>query len=186
VENIMERIARRDPLERAAAQRLLLAGALSVSLHGAAAWFVSGAVSQTDASNLRVHIAAPFAGSLAALSTAGRQAETMPLPTLNPGRFSNGFSADETLDPTYYPVGELDVLPAPLGAIPPLDGLAEGYVRVLARIDASGRVTGTRIFDSSATESENAVAMLAISRTPFAAARRNGKMVRSEVVIELR
>ncbi len=110
----------------------------------------------------------------------------MTLPALDSRRLRFGFASVETLDPTYYQVNELDVFPAPLNPIRPVGELATGYVRVLARIDASGRVTGTRIFDSSATETEDALAMLAVSRTLFAAARRNGRKVRSEVVIDLR
>ena len=181
----MERIDRRDPLEQAAILRLLLAGALSISLHGVAAWFVPGPVFQTSVSTVRMHIVAPFADSLAARTRAGPQVERMPLQALNSRRLRNGFASVETLDPTYYQVDELDVFPAPLNPIRPAGKRASGYVRVLARIDASGRVTGTRVFDSSATEAEDALAMLAISRTLFGAARRGGKKVRSEVVIEL-
>ena len=182
----MERIDRHDPLQQAAILRLLLAGALSISLHGVAAWFVPGPVFRTSVSTVRAHVVAPFADSLAALSSAGSQAEPMTLPALDSRRLRSGFASVETLDPTYYQVDELDVFPAPLNPIRSVGKLATGYVRVLARIDASGRVTGTRIFDSSATETENTLATLAVSRTLFAAARRNGRKVRSEVVIELR
>jgi TonB family protein len=182
----MERIDRHDPLQHAAILRMLLAVAVSISLHGVAAWFVPGSVFHTGVSIVRTHIVAPVADSLAALSIAGPEATSMPVMALNPNRLRDGFTAIEALDPTYYQVDEIDVFPAPLGPIQPLDKLASGYVRVLARIDASGRVTGTRIFDSSATDTEDTLAMLAISRTLFAAARRNGQEVRSEVVIELR
>ena len=181
----MERIDRHDPLEQAAILRLLLAGALSISLHGVAAWFVPGPVFQASVSTVRMHIVAPFADSLAARTRAGPQAEPMPR-ALDSRRLRHGFASVETLDPTYYQVDELDVFPAPLNPIRPAGKRATGYVRVLARIDASGRVTGTRIFDSSATEADDTLAMLAISRTLFAAARRDGTKVRSEVVIELR
>ena len=110
----------------------------------------------------------------------------MPVPTLISRGLRSGFASVETVDPTYYEVDELDVFPGPLRSIPFAGKTAARYVRVAARIDASGRVTGTRIFDSGATESENAAAMAAISRTSFSAARRNGRKVRSEVVIELR
>ena len=178
----MQRIDRQDPLRQAAILRLLLAGALSISLHGVAAWFVPGPVFQTSVSTVRAHVVAPFANSLAAQPSAGPQAEPMPLPAVDSRRPRNGLASVETLDPTYYQVDELDVFPAPLNPIRPLGKLANGYVRVLARIDASG----TRIFDSSATEAGDALATLAVSRTLFSAARRNGRTVRSEVVIELR
>ena len=182
----MERIDQADPLGQAAILRLLLAGALSISLHGIAAWFVPGPVFQTRVSTVQAHVVTPFADSWAAQLGAGTQAESMPLPALDSRRLRNGFASVETLDPTYYQVSELDIFPAPLDPIRPVGKLATGYVRVLARIDASGRVTGTRIFDSSATETEETAATLAVSRTVFAAARRNGRKVRSEVVIELR
>jgi len=137
-------------------------------------------------SPVRLHIVAPFAESLAARSKAGPQAEPMPLQAPDSRRQRSGFASVETVDPTYYRVDEIDVFPAPLNPIRPAGKLASGYVRVLTRIDASGRVTGTRIFDSSATEIEDTLATFAVSRTLFAAARRNGRKVRSEIVIELR
>jgi TonB family protein len=182
----MERIDRHDPLRQTATLRLLLAGALSISLHGIAAWFVPGPVFQTGLSTVRAHVVAPFANSLAAQSSARRPADSMPLPVLDSRRSRSGFASVETLDPTYYQVSELDIFPSPLNPIRAVGKRATGYIRVLARIDASGRVTGTRIFDSSATETEESLATLAVSRTLFAAARRNGREVRSEVVIELR
>ena len=182
----MERIDRHDPLQQAAILRLLLAAAVSISLHGVAAWFVPGPVFHAQTSIVRAHIAAPFADSLASMSGARPHAGSTPEPVLERGRRPDGLASVDSVDPTYYRVDELDVFPAPRSPILPLDEPASGYIRVLARIDASGRVTATRIYDSRATAAEEILAMRAISRTLFVAARRNGQRVRSEVVIELR
>ncbi len=182
----MERINRHNLAEHAAVLRMLLAVAVSISLHGAAAWFVPGPVFSGSVSTVRAHIVVPFAESLATPSRTVSQAGSMPVLAVNARRLRIGFASIETVDPTYYEVGELDVFPAPLRPIRPVRKPVTGYVRILVRIDASGRVTGTRIFDSSATDAEDALATLAINRTLFAAARRNGRKVRSEVVIEFR
>jgi TonB family protein len=181
----MERITRHDPSEHAAILRLLLATAVSISLHGAAAWFLPGPVSSGGESTLRAHITVPFADSLEMPLRTAPHSESMPVPLLKSRRFLNGFASVETIDPTYYGVDEVDVFPAPLRPIGSAGIPVTGYVRVLVRIDASGRVTATGIFDSSVTFSEDNAAMLAISRTLFTAARKNGRNVRSEVVIEL-
>lgn len=182
----MERLNRRDPSQHAAILRLLLAVAVSVSLHAAAAWFVPGPVFPSSVSTVRAHIVVPFAETMATPSRTVSQVELMPVLALNSSRLRNGFGSVETVDPTYYSVDELDVFPAPLLPIRPVGKPTTGYVRVLVRIDASGRVTATRIFDSGATKRQDVAAMLAISRASFTAARRNGRKVRSEVVIELR
>jgi len=183
----MERITRHDPSEHAAILRMLSAVALSVALHGAAAWLVPGPVFQSSVPTLRVRIVVPFAESWSTTSrTAPQAGSMMPALALNSRGLRIGIASVETLDPTYYSVGELDVFPAPLRPIPTIGMPVTGYVRVLVRIDASGRVTKTGIFDSSATESEDAAAMAAITRTLFMPARKNRRRVRSEVVIELR
>ncbi len=181
----MERIDRHNPLQQAAILRLLLAAAVSISLHGVAAWFVPGPVFQAQTSIVRAHIAAPFADSLAAMPGARRHAGSKPVPDLDRGRRSDGLASIDPVDATYYQADELDMFPAPRSPILPLDEPASGYIRVLVRIDASGRVTATRIYDSRATAAEESLVMRAISRTLFVAARRNGQRVRSEVVIEV-
>lgn len=181
----MERINRYDPSEHAAILRLLLAVTLSISLHGAAAWLLPGPVFPSYASTLRASITAPFAESPATRSTTVPRTDSAWVPALNSRRLQNGFASIEAVDPTYYTADEVDVFPAPRHPIRADGTPAGGYVRVLVRIDASGRVTGTRVFDSSGTDGENDAAMLAISRTLFISARRGGSNVRSEVVIEL-
>ncbi len=181
----MERISRQDPSEHAALSRLLLAVAVSISLHGAAAWFVPGPLFSGNGAALRAHIVAPFAESLATPSRTVSPVESRPHSSVNARRPWNGFASVEAVDPTYYEIDELDIFPAPLRPIAAGGKPASGYVRVLVRIDASGRVTANRIFDSTSTQRDDAAAMAVISRTMFTAARRNGRRVRSEVVIEL-
>jgi len=181
----MERFTRPDSSQDPAILRLVLAVAASISLHGAAAWFAPGPAFTSSVSTLRANIVAPFAETLATASRTASRVESKPLPASDPRDLRRGFTAVETIDPTYYAAEELDVFPAPLRPIDPLGKNATGYVRVLTRIDASGRVTTTRIFDSSRTDGEDNIAMAAITRTIFSAARKNRRKVRSEVVIEL-
>jgi TonB family protein len=159
--------------------------AASISLHGAAAWFATGPAFPGRDSTLRTNIVAPFAETPATPLRTAAHVESKPLPASNSRDLRRGFTVVETIDPTYYAAEELDVFPAPLRPIGPLGKHATGYVRLLTRIDASGRVTATRIFDSSGTDGEDNTAMAAIGRTIFSAARKNGRKVRSEVVIEL-
>ncbi len=90
-------------------------------------------------------------------------------------------------DPHYYPVEQLDVLPTPRRPITVLRATAApASVRLLTRVDASGRVTGVFAFDSNAADERQRQAREALLDTPFRAARKDGRPVRSEVVIELR
>jgi TonB family protein len=90
------------------------------------------------------------------------------------------------LDPRYYPAQDLDVLPVPRKQIElRRDRAGQATVRMLARIDASGRVTSVSVFESDASIVRNAAARQALLRTSFSAARKDGRAVRSEVVIEL-
>ena len=182
----MERIQRHDPSENAAILRLLLAVAVSIALHCAAAWFLPGVVSSDRDSMLPTHIVAPLTQSSDTPSRPLSLSELVFMTAIDSTRRQSGLASVETVDPTYYPAEELDVFPAlrrPFGAsVRP----ANGYVRVLVRIDASGRVTATRIFDSKAGGSDDTAAMSAVSRALFAPARKAGRNVRSEVVIEIR
>jgi TonB family protein len=90
------------------------------------------------------------------------------------------------LDPRYYPAQDLDVLPVPRKPIElRRDRAGRATVRLLVRIDASGRVTGVSVFESDAPREMDAAARQALLRTGFSAARKDGRAVRSEVVIEL-
>ena len=95
-------------------------------------------------------------------------------------------SSLDTPDPRYYVVEELDVLPTPRGPIRLRQGASVlGKVRLLARIDASGRITSVSVLNSGRPERHNTAALQALRDTPFDAALRNGQPVRSEVMVEL-
>jgi TonB family protein len=58
-------------------------------------------------------------------------------------------------------------------------------LRLLTYIDASGRVTGVSVLESDVSEERNLVAQRALREADFNPARKDGRAVRSEVVIEL-
>lgn len=89
-------------------------------------------------------------------------------------------------DPRFYGAAELDVLPTPRTPIRlPRDLVEFGEVRLLAHIDASGRVVGFAGEESGGNRQQNNAAREAVRVTPFNAALRNGRPVRSQVMIEL-
>ena len=89
-------------------------------------------------------------------------------------------------DPRFYSAAELDVLPTPRTPIRlPRDVVKFGEVRLLAHIDASGRVVGFAGAESDVNAQHNEAALEVVRETPFNAALRNGRPVRSQVMIEL-
>ena len=183
----MERITQIDPDEHAAIQRLLLAVALSLSLHAVVVWLGKGSVGVEIAPALQAQLVSPrAAGFSASLRSRGVEPEAQSYVASRPGSKVNALGRLETPDPRYYPVEELDVLPflrQPIGFPEHLP--MTGRIRLLARIDASGRMTGVSVFDSDAADIENAHAVDALYRSVFSAARKEGRPVRSQVVIEL-
>jgi TonB family protein len=182
----MQRIDRVDPAEHAALKRLLFAAALSLLLHGVVVWFVGDRVRDDNAPALHAHVWLPrlaaFAASLQNSVAADSRPETASRSLRRPGAISNF----EAPDPRYYPVEELDELPMPRKPIQPMGAFPlSGAVRLLTRIDASGRVMEVSIFDSEASGVENSAAIEALRRSAFFAAHKQGRPVRSQVVIEL-
>ncbi len=90
------------------------------------------------------------------------------------------------VDPVYYAARELDLYPTP---IEPLRALptsqTRGWVRVLALVDETGTVTQAEIFDSDPPGAFDQAAVDAVSAARFSPARREGRAVRSRVLIEL-
>lgn len=182
----MERIHRHTHLESAAMARLLSAMAASLLLHATLLWLAPGPVYSDAVDVLRGRIELPRAGPTANSSLFLAENEAKLRLAENRGIRNSGFEFPEVIDSTYYPVDELDVFPALRTSILIADTVSpKQLVRVLARIDASGRVNDTRIFDATTGGPESVAAMNAILRTPFVPARRNGRNVRSEIVIEL-
>jgi protein TonB len=90
------------------------------------------------------------------------------------------------VDPVYYAARELDVYPVPLE---PLRAQAtsetRGWVRVLAMVDETGSVTRAEVFDSDPPAILDEAALAAVRSARFSPARKEGRAVRSRVLIEL-
>ena len=183
----MERIDRVDPAEDAALKRLLFAIALSLLMH--AVVVAAGGNQLRDSSVTALHDQFP-SPPVTALSVSLQNGTTPPgfrswIP-VSVSHLPGVFVGAEVLDARYYPIEDLDVLPVPREPIRmPNATPASGVLRLLTRIDASGRVTGVSVFDSGANEAEITAAINAMRGSAFFAARKHGRPVRSEVVIEL-
>jgi protein TonB len=90
------------------------------------------------------------------------------------------------VDPVYYAARELDVYPVPIEPLRvPVDSPARGWVRVLAMVDETGAVTRSEIFDSDPPAILDETALAVIRGARFSPARREGRAVRSRILIEL-
>lgn len=177
----MERIYQTHEDDYSAIQRLLFAISLSLLVHAMIGWLAP--VGGSAPSNSRAGIVAPHVSVLSAsLQTGTAVFEADSKAVQQRHAVINGDSPDLR----FYPVHELDILPLPRGPIQVGQSTAlSGTVRVLTRIDASGRVTGTYIFDSDASAAQDAAALQALRHTNFSAARKDGRVVRSEVIVEM-
>ncbi|UCH48621.1 MAG: energy transducer TonB [Betaproteobacteria bacterium] len=182
----MQRINRTDPVSDAATQRLLIALTLSVLMHGIVLSVASGRDSDVNAPHIPAQVALPRIFTLSASLVTDAAAFEAGMNSIPHNDRLGAASHLDTLDPRYYLAEELDVLPTPRSAIGQQRDPAEsGKIRLLARVDASGRINSISVFDSDRTEDQNTAALHALRDTAFNAARRNGRPVRSEVVIEL-
>ncbi len=184
----MQRVDRIDPDENAAQRRLIFALTLSALLHGIVLWVAPGSSGQqTDAPDALAQSVAPRMFDLSVRlhrGTTFSDADAEPVPS--PARW-DALGRVNSPDPRYYRVAELDVLPTPRQPLPlGHDLLAPPQrVRLLTQIDASGRVTGITVFETSAGEARTLAAQKALREAGFNAARKDGRPVRSEVLIEL-
>lgn len=90
------------------------------------------------------------------------------------------------VDPAYYAARELDVYPVPLQPLSaqPVSQI-RGWVRVLTLVDETGLVTQAEIFDSNPPEALDEAALAAVRASRFSPARKDGRTVRSRILIEL-
>lgn len=192
----MQRINRADPVLQAAAQRLSIALILSLSVHAAVVWAVPGSGGGSDLRHFLARIDAIQTWSFAATLLSDTSVFDVTTSERSSTETAGAAGRFDTLDPHYYGAEELDVLPTPRGPIrirqepAALEAAALGTgslntVRLLARIDASGRIVGLYVRESDSTKLHNAAVLRVLSDTPFNAARKDGRPVRSEVVIEL-
>jgi TonB family protein len=180
----VQRIDRSDPDEYAAGQRLILALTMSVLLHGMVLWIVPDSGIEPAVTDVPALTVAPRLPEWSATLRPGATAIDAISSRREAGR--DAISHVDSPDPGYYPVAALDVLPAPreplrLGRELP----ASHRLRLLTYIDASGRVTGVSVLESDVSEERNLVAQRALREADFNPARKDGRAVRSEVVIEL-
>jgi TonB family protein len=178
----VERINQTDPGRKVAIERLSCAIALSLLLHLAVGWFTPAGAGVHASSSRDLFVIPRISVLSASLQADPMFGQVSPLPA----HAVHVVSGIDSPDPRFYPARELDILPrlrepVCLGQ----EAAASTPVRVLARIDASGRPTRVSVYDSEATEAQNAAALRALGRATFTPARKEGRAVRSEVVVEL-
>ena len=100
-------------------------------------------------------------------------------------------AGSRALDLHYYTAGELDAYPvprAPLTVTLPAaarDGAIEGWVRLLVQIDETGMVAGAEVHDAQPPGVFDAATLEAVRGARFVPARKEGREVRSRVMLEL-
>ncbi len=177
----MERIYQTGADDFTASRRLLLAISLSLLVHAVIGWLAPAAGSVSN--NARAGMVASPVSVMSALLQTGMVAVEADTKAV---RQRHALIDVDSPDPRFYSARELDILPLPRGPIRVGEGVAaSGTVRLLARIDASGRVTGVDVFDSDATTAQNAAALRTLRHTAFFSARKDGRAVRSEVIVEI-
>lgn len=159
---------------------------LSLLVHAIVLSIIPGRGSDSNVPDVAGHVVLPRVFTLSASLLTNESAFDKGMNSSQRDDRLGAASSLDAPDPRYYAVEELDVLPTPRGPIRLPQGTpAPGKVRLLARIDASGRITSVSVLDSDGTERHNTAALQALRDTPFDAALRNGQPVRSQVMIEL-
>ena len=94
-------------------------------------------------------------------------------------------------DPVHYAARDLDVYPQPLNRIEPvypqtaLAGEIGGWVTLLLLIDESGRVTDASVVDAFPPDVFEESALRALAATVYSPAQKNGRAVRSRILVKL-
>lgn len=208
----MERARRHDPLTAAALARLGFALLLSLALHAALLMRVEHGPRQPETRavvHARLVSAEPELSKQATVSPpviprSAVVASSPPVPTLAPVAVetAEAAAADSDIqnpgvqalasthlpvDLNYYAAAELDVYPIPTQAIAlELGAIPGGWIRILTSIGETGHVDEAVVFDAAPAGVFDASALTAVRRTRFSPARRDGRDVRSRVLIELR
>lgn len=90
-------------------------------------------------------------------------------------------------DPRFYLARELDRYPSPLSALDPGgDGAATGSVRLWVSIDEAGRVVDAAVIDPDPPGESGRLARERVLATSFISAWRDGRPVKSRVLLVLR
>lgn len=94
-------------------------------------------------------------------------------------------------DPTWYPAKQLDVHPSPLRPVRPAypqkaeERGIEGYVVLLLLIDAQGEVKEISVAEANPEDYFEESALAAFRKVRFAPAQKNGRAVKSRVLIRV-
>ena len=94
-------------------------------------------------------------------------------------------------DPVDYPAKELDIYPQALKPIMPVypqsarDSQIAGFVTLMVSIDAAGRVVSTSVADAAPDGVFEEVAQQALAGAAFYPAQKEGRTVRSRILIKL-
>lgn len=89
------------------------------------------------------------------------------------------------LDPRFYLARELDQYPSPLSALALGDGHAPGSAKLWVNIDQTGRVVEVAAMDADLPGELGQLARERVLATPFVPARRDGRPVKSRVLLVL-
>ena len=185
----MQRINRRDDEQVRSIHRLGLALAISVSLHCVFLILSPDAgVSFAKASPLNARIQLSgymWNDALAREAVHAFQLQADDFAMARP-RAAAMQASGVIVDPRYYRAEELDVFPLPKRPLIPAEGFSvTGKIRLLTRIDASGRVVDVSVFDTDPAGASAGEVVSALRSAAFYAGRKNDNPVRSEVVIEI-
>lgn len=94
-------------------------------------------------------------------------------------------------DPVHYPAKDLDIYPQALRRITPVypetarDAQVAGAVTLLVLIDEVGKVVGTSVMDAAPDGVFEEAAQQALANAMFYPAQKDGRMVRSRVLIKV-
>jgi len=94
-------------------------------------------------------------------------------------------------DPIHYPAKDLDIYPQAAERIAPAypemarDSKVAGSVTLLVSIDEAGRVVGMSVMDATPAGIFEQAAQLALAKAAFYPAQKDGRMVRSRVLIKV-
>jgi periplasmic protein TonB len=204
----MERVRRRDPLSAAALARLAFALLMSLGLHAVLlVRMEQGPGQPASGPVLRARIVPAAAEPpvrapspprqsapevFASGAGTGAQPDAAPgavAPVIAPGSATDVAERPDALrlpvDLNYYPAAELDIYPVPAQALAPaLAAVPGGWVRLLVSIGETGGVDDAIVFDADPAGVFDAVALETVRRARFRPARRDGRDVRSRVLIE--
>ena len=100
-------------------------------------------------------------------------------------------SANSLADPVHYSASELDIFPRTLAPIAPgyphaaIAGRSTGYVTLQVLIDEAGRVVDTAVLDAAPEGVFEEAAQQAITAASFSPAQKDGRIVRSRVLVKI-